>query len=196
MSKSIWNVRAAGGILVVALVTGGTAAGCAKPAAPPVNVTPTAWQEFQDRVKAYMGLRQQAESKVPNLAETNDPKKIADRERALGQAIAAARSGAVQGAVFTPPVAREIRAITRRELSRRTRRQVAGVMEEVPTAAPQVNAIYPTTGALATVPPLLLARLPELPEPLEYRLMGRTLILRDTKANLIVDFVPDAIRAR
>jgi hypothetical protein len=39
------------------------------------------------------------------------------------------------------------------------------------------------------MPPKLLARLPELPDELEYRLMGRHLILRDTKANIIVDAV-------
>jgi hypothetical protein len=47
--------------------------------------------------------------------------------------------------------------------------------------------------ALATVPPLILKRLPLLPEGLEYRFMGRDLILRDVKANLIVDFVREAV---
>jgi hypothetical protein len=42
---------------------------------------------------------------------------------------------------------------------------------------------------LATVPPLLLLRLPKLPEGLEYRFMGRDLILHDTTANIIVDFL-------
>ena len=53
-----------------------------------------------------------------------------------------------------------------------------------------MNADYPETAALATVPPLILARLPRLPDGLEYRFMGRDLILRDTNANLIVDLDP------
>ena len=36
--------------------------------------------------------------------------------------------------------------------------------------------------------------LPKLPEDLEYRFVSRTMILLDTHANLIVDFVPNAIQ--
>jgi hypothetical protein len=45
-----------------------------------------------------------------------------------------------------------------------------------------VNAIYPEKAALATVPPLILVNLPRLPDGLEYRFMGRDLILRDRDA--------------
>jgi hypothetical protein len=44
------------------------------------------------------------------------------------------------------------------------------------------------------VPPNLLADLPKLPEDLEYRVIDRHLILRDVHANVIVDYVPNAIR--
>jgi hypothetical protein len=36
--------------------------------------------------------------------------------------------------------------------------------------------------------------LPKLPEQLEYRLVGKTLIIRDVEANIIVDFVPNALQ--
>jgi hypothetical protein len=42
------------------------------------------------------------------------------------------------------------------------------------------------------MPPTLLAVLPELPKGLEYRLIGKTLILYDADASLIVDFIPNA----
>jgi hypothetical protein len=35
-----------------------------------------------------------------------------------------------------------------------------------------------------------LGRFPKLPEELEYRFIGRTLILLDTTANIIVDYAP------
>ena len=38
----------------------------------------------------------------------------------------------------------------------------------------------------------LLRQLPQLPKPLEYRLVQKNLILRDTEANLIVDVLPAA----
>jgi hypothetical protein len=67
-------------------------------------------------------------------------------------------------------------------------------MQEVPKRTPpRVNANYPETAALATVPPLILQRLQRLPDGIEYRFMGRDLILRDTKANLIVDVLPEAV---
>jgi hypothetical protein len=47
---------------------------------------------------------------------------------------------------------------------------------------------------LSTMPPSLLLNLPKLPEGLEYRFVGRNLILYDSKANLIVDILRNAIR--
>jgi hypothetical protein len=67
-------------------------------------------------------------------------------------------------------------------------------MQEVPPKSPpMVNTLYPEKAALATVPPLILANLPRLPDGLEYRFMGRDLILRDRDANLVVDFVAGAV---
>ena len=60
---------------------------------------------------------------------------------------------------------------------------------------PHINEPYPTTLPLATVPPTLLMKLPTLPPELEYRFLGRHLILRDIKANLIVDYIPDVVPA-
>jgi hypothetical protein len=58
----------------------------------------------------------------------------------------------------------------------------------------KVNARYPDSQPLPTMPPNILASLPRLPEQLEYRIIGRNLILRDVPANLIVDFIPNAIK--
>jgi len=54
---------------------------------------------------------------------------------------------------------------------------------------------YPETKPLATVPPKLLAKLPRLPEELQYRFFDRHLILLDVDADLIVDYIPDALPA-
>ena len=58
---------------------------------------------------------------------------------------------------------------------------------------PKVNEGYPEDAPLSSVPPTLLARLPELPKELEYRLVGRHLILHDVESSLIVDFMPNAL---
>jgi hypothetical protein len=46
------------------------------------------------------------------------------------------------------------------------------------------------------MPANLLAALPDLPPDLEYRFVGRHLILRDARANMIIDEVPHAIRCK
>ena len=39
-----------------------------------------------------------------------------------------------------------------------------------------------------------IAQLPELPDDIQYRFIGRHLILYDVRANTIIDRIPDAIR--
>jgi hypothetical protein len=56
---------------------------------------------------------------------------------------------------------------------------------------PAVNMTYPPEWPLQTFPPTLLFQLPQLPEELEYRFVDNALILRDTEANIVVDFMPD-----
>ena len=58
----------------------------------------------------------------------------------------------------------------------------------------RVNDPYPHHVPLQSMPPSLLQSLPKLPKELDYRVVGRDSVLRDTEANLIVDFIPDAIR--
>ena len=53
----------------------------------------------------------------------------------------------------------------------------------------EVNSVYPSALPLATFPPNLLKKLPELPPELEYRIVGRDLMLRDVKGNVVVDIM-------
>jgi hypothetical protein len=46
------------------------------------------------------------------------------------------------------------------------------------------------------VPPLLLKQLPRLPDDVEYRFMDRDLILRDARANVIVDVLTSVLPNR
>ena len=65
---------------------------------------------------------------------------------------------------------------------------------EAPAAPPlRVNAAWPPQIPFAFVPPQLLAALPTLPPELQYRIVGRSLVLWDHHANLIVDFLPRAL---
>ena len=53
--------------------------------------------------------------------------------------------------------------------------------------------LQPTHAPFSTVPPSLLLKLPPLPEQVRYRFVGRTLILRDTEANVILDYIENAV---
>ena len=59
-----------------------------------------------------------------------------------------------------------------------------------------VNDTYPKRRALSTVPPGILMLLPRLPEDVYYRFVGQHLILHDTRANIVLDDLADAIDCR
>ena len=65
------------------------------------------------------------------------------------------------------------------------------MLDEIPNFRPRVNQPYPSFWPLATFPASLLEVMPALPEVLEYRLLSESLILRDVKANIVVDFMLD-----
>jgi hypothetical protein len=69
--------------------------------------------------------------------------------------------------------------------------------EEVPTnAVPVINRTYPAQAALPTVPPLLLAKLPTLPDNLQYRFLARHLVILDGDTQIIIDYVANALPPR
>jgi hypothetical protein len=161
-----------------------------------VNPDAQLLQDFKQRVDKYMELHNRAEKKGPALKETDDPAKIKASQEALATSIRAARANARQGEIFTPEVAQLFRRLMYPEIKGPDGAETKKVIKEDAPAAItlKVNAKYPENAPLPTVPPNLLANLPQLPKDLEYRIVHRDLILRDVHANLIVDFIPKAIR--
>jgi hypothetical protein len=150
---------------------------------------------FQDRVKAYVDLQKKVDDGLPKLSGNEDPSKIEAHQAAMAARIKLARANSKPGEIFGD-VAPVFKAVIRDDAHLRKLRDSRAAMEEVPKFdPPRVNAAYPEKLPLATVPPLILDALPRLPEGLEYRFMGNDLILRDTKANLIADFVNGAVPA-
>ncbi|HEY7291377.1 MAG TPA: hypothetical protein VH583_16185 [Vicinamibacterales bacterium] len=165
-----------------------------KSAQAPKPIEDPRFKDFFDRVRAYMKIHDAADTRVPSLKETSDPKEVSGREKALANEIRVERAGAQQGDVFSPSAAKEIGTIVADDFKRRPLKEQKAILVEVPMKVPPaINTDYPTALPLATVPPTLLLELPTLPDALEYRFLGRHLILRDIKANLIVDFIPDVV---
>lgn len=162
---------------------------------PPSAVSPNI-ADFQKRVADYMKVHNQAAAAIPGLKSTDSFDKIDSHEHDLQAGIRAARPNAAQGAIFTPPIAAEFHQIIRKALSGPgASHAIKGLHDTQPSPPPTVavDADYPSQQPVAFMPPSLLNALPPLPKGLEYRAVRRTLILRDTEANLIVDYIHDAL---
>jgi len=152
---------------------------------------------FTARVQQYLKLQRDVEASLPTLRPTNDVARIAEHQHALARKIAQARRGARQGDIFTDEVTRQFRGIIRGEFqgpeAQDARRTIRQDDPSKAIARLRVNDVYPEDLPLTTTPQTLLGKLPQLPQELTYRIVGRDLTLKDTKAGLIVDLIPNAI---
>jgi hypothetical protein len=147
--------------------------------------------DFSERVSNYVELRSSLEKGLPELTVTDDPGEIWRAQRALANRIRVARAGARQGDIFTSTISAEFRNALLVETNPGT---MATIMDENPgDLSRRINRAYPTGKPLASMPAGILAVLPRLPDDLQYRFLGRALILIDTRANLILDRMPCAI---
>jgi hypothetical protein len=154
--------------------------------------------DFKKRIDAYMELHNKLEKEAPPLKETKEPAKIKASQDVLAKKLQAARKDAKQGDIFTPQIRQALRRLMSPEVKgtdgKETKAAITEETHELKGVVLKVNATYPDDAPLMTVPPNILAALPKLPEDLEYRFVSRNMILLDTHANIIVDFVPNAIQ--
>lgn len=149
--------------------------------------------DFDQRVKDYISLQKQVVGSMKRLPDKATPQEIDTNQRALGALMAKARADAKQGDIFNPGMQTYVRGVVRRVLSGPDGPKIkASLMDENPMKAPiAINGRYPDTIPMSTMPPDILAALPQLPEDLEYRFVGNRLIILDTKSHLIVDYISD-----
>jgi hypothetical protein len=156
-----------------------------------VNPDSASLQDFGKRVAYYAQLRKAAASKLPALRATASQEKIVEQQKALAREIVKARQSAKQGDLFTPSVDREFRRLIHLAMppgdAPRIRKSLQNA--EPVAALTQINHPYPSGVPLQTTPPSILLNLPRLPADIEYRLVNRTLVLWDAKANLIIDMM-------
>ena len=217
-TKSLTNIGRALllGTLVVAILTAG-ANGCAGARGPSivppqsVEIDDRVLAKFKDEVDEYVVLRKKALSKIPALPDKATPEQVDHHQKTLTDAIIVYRQGAKHGDIFKPDVAAAIVRVLDRELSGPEGEAILKAIQqgnpklegtpnprdptqEIKTPVTiAVNAVYNPAAPFSSVPPSLLLKLPPLPEEVRYRFVGRTLILRDTEANVILDYVENAI---
>jgi hypothetical protein len=161
---------------------------------PPARVNPNAavMADFAKRVDAYVSLHRKFEATLPKLSKQTDPKEMDTHERALAKLIQDGRKDAKPGDLFTPNMQRVVRALFRPIFSGKAGAQIKSEItdkEYKGNVKLVVNGRYPDDVPVSTVPPQVLEGLPKLPEELEYRFIRNSLLLVDSHAHIIVDFM-------
>jgi len=161
--------------------------------------------EFETRIKDYLALHRKLEATLPGVPKKATPEQVNENQQALSALIRTARAGekqgefftagAMQGEFFTP----EMQALVKRALAAALAgpegedRKASIVDEDTDVANLKVNDRYPDAIPLSTMPLQVLKTLPKLDEGLEYRFVGKRLVLMDTHANMIVDFTDNVL---
>jgi hypothetical protein len=218
MSARRERMRVTARCLMLLVLAGG--AGCSlhknahiAPAAD-VDMDAKVLEKFQHEIEEYMEEHRDLVHRIPNVGPNATAEEIAAHRDKMTRAIQAERRNAKQGDIFKPEVEAAFRRIIARELTGPEREQVVQEIkqgnpkvESVPNQADPtkvhteavrvaVNATYNEEAPVSSMPPTLLLKLPQLPEQVRYRFVGRDLILRDTEANVILDFIKDAVTDR
>jgi hypothetical protein len=155
-------------------------------------------KDFGNRVDGYLKLQKdQSRGTVPSRP-TPSAEKIVDGQKKLAAKVRGARPDAKQGDIFTPEITSFFRRQIAKTLAGPHGKKIRASLRHADPVKPmplKVNDVYPDGVPLQSTPPTLLLNLPTLPKELEYRIVGHDLVLHDITANLIVDFIKDAIPA-
>jgi hypothetical protein len=207
----VLRTRAVVGLLTLLVVSGAACQSKSPPAPPATNASPAeapptqrvvgpltdadaaALATMNDRLKDYIALHTKLEATLPKLPTDATPIQIDKNQRELEEKVRQARSGAKQGDIFTPEAQPVILRLMAAVFGGPDGAKLkASIMDENPVGTKvSVNARYPDTVPVSTVPPQILQTLPKLSEDLEYRFVGENLIILDSHAHVIADYIPD-----
>ena len=150
-------------------------------------------RSFTHSVESYAALHREALESVPREL-CGGPEEMESTRSLLGSEIRRLRPNAREGEIFT----REVGTLIRRRVASAVRD--AGWIPPDPEVGAsgrpirrvaEVNSAY--SSYFGTHPWSVFRALPPLPEDLEYRFVGRDLVLIDVTANLVVDVLREAI---
>ena len=190
---TVWHLRAAVLMMVFALCASPLAAQ-AKKSTTQADLQAAALKDFQKRLDAYVDLRARLAKELKPLSPTASASDLAARQESLAAALRLARKTAKQGDLIPTPVASQLRTIVQADFQgRKPDARQAAFSEVADAGTPIINRTYPAKAALPTVPPLLLAKLPALPDNLQYRFIDRHLLILDGDTQLIIDYVSNVL---
>ncbi len=206
-------LRAGAGVVLCVALGSGCHLHKAPDLVPPqvVRMDSEVLDEFYGEIEEYVRLRHKAVDLVPPLPLDATAQQVAIRQQALTDAIVKYRRRAKPGEIFKPEVEAAFRHVFKEAFAtpegpamiqeiRQGNPRLEGVpkptdptQEVVKAVSVGVNVIYPADAPFSSVPSSLLLKIPILPPEVRYRFVGRALIVRDTEANVILDFIRDIV---
>jgi hypothetical protein len=156
-----------------------------------VNLDAAAIADFKDRVYGYAALQKKLDETIKEPSPDSPPEAFLDHQRALAKLIQKSRAGAKPGDLCRKPMRDVIRRLVAGVVRGPGGAQIRkSLLDEDPgNLRLTVNSEYPDNAPFSTVPPQILRGLPTLPEGLEYRFIGRRLLLIDSHARIVADIV-------
>ena len=205
--------RAVPVIVTLFLIGAPACKGSVPPSPPPTSATPeaapptkrvvgplseadaAALATMNDGLKKYVELHTKMEAALPKLPVNATPMQRDTVQRQFEKSLRAARIDARQGDLFTaeaqPVIKRLVAAVFDGPNGQKLK---ASIMDENPTGLHlSVNGRYPDTVPISTMPPPVLQTLPKLSEDMEYRFVGDALIIFDSHAHIIADFIDNVL---
>jgi len=160
------------------------------------DIDAEALEEFHEETDEYVALHNKLESQLPPLPAQAGPEQMRAHGIALGDLIVSARRRAKQGGIFERAVEQLIRERAQKVFASLHGAQDNALIQDEQSernVAARVNQRYPDDVPISTMTASVLASLPPLPPELQYRFLGRHLILIDIGARIIVDYMPDVL---
>ena len=151
--------------------------------------------EFDARVAEYSALHQKLAATLPALPDKATPEQIDQHQQALVALVTTARKDAKPGEFFTPGMEALVRRALGSMMSGSDGASLkATIMDDNPGPLDvSVNDRYPDAAPVSSMPVQLLETLPKLPAELEYRFLGKHLVLVSTPARIILDLTPNVL---
>lgn len=152
--------------------------------------------DFSKKAKDYVDKEHSLEAN--KMKPTSDVAKLEQQRKQLRDAVQQSRPTAKQGDFFTPDAARIFRKLLADLLKGPDGAKIRTSLDHAEPGAPaqfKVNGEFPNRSGqpIQSVPPTVLKALPPMPKGLDYCIAGKTLALRDAAANMVVDFLPNAL---
>ncbi len=188
-------------IILLAILCAGCASSRTSPSSRPSAAgSPIDYAEalvgFRQEVDEYVELHNKLESQLPPLPTQAPPEQAHAHAIALGDLIMAARRQAKQGDIFVGGAEPLIRARAETVFAGPDGAQDKAAIQDEQSerdVAARVNQRYPDDVPLSAVPASVLRSLPQLPPELQYRFLGRHLILIDIGTRIIVDYMSNVL---